>query len=276
MTTYTWTAAGWIDDATGAIVGTPNPGPGNTLLFPAEVAASAVLNPGNLSGGPVLPYGTIGIGAGANVDLGTFSSNDTSSYDHFATSRVVVGARATLSLIGSIEGLPATENMQAGTVSLAAGATLDLGGAPMDVSEVGPDKIDILHNNGGTFIAPTGAGDVPANDALQLGGPGFVQTSGFTQGESEVNNGQGATAINLGAIVQGSTAAALDELISNAAAGGTFAFRSADHAFSFTQGTGSATLGVNTSMLGSHVAMLGYTSGGVHDTLMISDKVVAA
>jgi hypothetical protein len=277
MTKYTWTSAGWANDGTGVIGGTPDPGTGNTLIFPAGAVADAVLSPGNMSnGGPVLPYGTIAIGAGSAVDLGTFSSFDTSSYDHFAVNTVFVGARAGLSLLGSIEGQPATENIQAGTVTLAAGATLDLGVVPQDISEVGPDEIDILHNNGGTFIAPTGASYQPAGTVLQLGGPGFVQTSGFTASESEVNNGLGHTTINLGDILQGSAASAIDLLINNAAAGGSFVFQSADHGFSFTQGSDAGTLGVDTATLGSHTALLGYTSGGVHDVLMITDKVVAA
>ena len=83
---------------------------------------------------------------------------------------------------------------------LAAGAKLVLGAVPVD----GPDKIGSLTNNGGMFIAPTGTSSVAANNLLQLGGPGFVQISGFTSGESQSNNGAGATTVNLGSLTQGS------------------------------------------------------------------------
>ena len=105
MTKYTWTDAGWVNNSTGAVGGTPNPGTGTVLMFPAGVTANAVLSPGNMaSGGPVVPYGSIVVGAGAAVDLGTFSSFDTSSYNHFAVGNLYVGAQASLSLLGSIEG----------------------------------------------------------------------------------------------------------------------------------------------------------------------------
>ena len=127
------------------------------------------------------------------------------------------------------------------------------------------DKIGSLTNNGGMFIAPTGTASVAANNLLQLGGPGFVQISGFTWANLKSNNGAGATAVNLGNLTQGSVAAAIDEMISNAPSGGTFHFTSSDGAFSFNQSTDA--LGVSTSALGCSTAMLSYTHGSVHDTL---------
>ena len=105
--------------------------------------------------------------------------------------------------------------------------------------------------------------------------PASCRPAGSPPASSEFNNGLGNTVVNLGNIAQGSVATAIEELINNAPAGGTFAFSSPDGAFTLTQGAGSATLGVDTSMLGSHTALLSYTSGSVHDTLTISDRVLS-
>ena len=107
MTQYTWNGKHWIDNGNGTVSNSPpGPGPGNTLVFAANTTSDVVLSPGNISGGPTEFYGKITLDAGMSAVLGTFSSNDTASYDHFAVSTVSLGARATLTLSGSIEGRP--------------------------------------------------------------------------------------------------------------------------------------------------------------------------
>jgi hypothetical protein len=205
------------------------------------------------------------VGVDATVNFPKPLADDEIDFFNFATNNLFIGAGANFTLQGNVEGYPTAFRMQAGNVFLANGATLDLFSRPFDG---GVDRITNLFNNGGDLIVPTG------NDVLQLGGPGFVQTSGFTSGESEIG-GPGAIA-NLGNIVQGSVAAAIDEIINNAPAGGTFGFLSPDNAFTLTQGSNSATLDVNTSALGTHAALLSYTAGNVHDSLTITDRIVPA
>ena len=195
------------------------------------------------------------------MDFGTLSGPDQINFDNFTVDNVFAGVGASVSLIGSIAGLPAAETMHAHNVFLAPGSTLNFGNLP---PVGGPDTIDNLYNSG-TLINAT-------NGNLQLGGPGFVQVGGFQPHESEF--GQGGAILTLGNIAQGSVVAAIDEIIDNAPAGGVFNFKSPGSAFTLTPGNGAATIGVNTAVLGAHTAMVGYTSGSVHDTLMITDGIV--
>jgi hypothetical protein len=86
--------------------------------------------------------------------------------------------------------------MAAGNVLLGPGSTLNLGEVPFG----GADAIGNLWNEGGTLIDSA---------SLQLGGPGFLQVSGFTPGETEVHAGINQW-INLGNVAQGSQPGFID------------------------------------------------------------------
>jgi hypothetical protein len=268
MTTFVWHGTLWFDASTNTVASLV-PGAGDTLFVPPGSTASNAFGPtGTEPNSSSAPYANIFVGVDATVNFAEPLADDEVSHLNFATNNLFIGAGSDFTLEGSIEGYPVAWHIQAGNVFLAKGATLDLFGPPVDSGFLGPDRITNLFNNGGDLIVPTG------NDVLQLGGPGFVQTSGFTSGESEIG-GQGAIA-NLGNIVQGGVAAAIDEMINNAPAGGTFGFLSPDNAFTLAQGSNSATLDVNTFALGTHAALLSYTAGNVHDMLTITDRIVPA
>jgi hypothetical protein len=92
--------------------------------------------------------------------------------------------------------------VSAGNVLIGRGATLTLNGIPNPLQpSTASDAFSNLWNEGGTL-------DINGVN-LQLGGPGFLQTGGFTPGETEVHSGINQW-IWLGNVTQGSTVAPLD------------------------------------------------------------------
>jgi hypothetical protein len=175
-------------------------------------------------------------------------------------------------------------SVTAGNVVLTQGSTLTLN----SVSQSGFDTISNIWNEGGALTLINQAN-------LHLGGPGFVQTGGFTSSETDVHDGTNQW-INLGNVAQGSHPAALDFDLQN----GT---NHAESGFLFAQGDGGFTptlpgpvnlgpnglynyttdehpagsLAVNTSQLGGHWEQLSYVgAGGVMATTGIWDNVVKA
>jgi hypothetical protein len=171
--------------------------------------------------------------------------------------------------------------MSAGKVLLGPGSTLTLGDEPFG----GVDAIGNLWNEGGTLV---NLGN------LRLGGPGFIQTGGFTTSETEIHAGINQW-INLGNVAQGSHPAALDFDLLNSTnhAQSGFLFAQGDGGFTPnipqtvnlgpagvynpTQEHTAGSLAVNTGTLGGHWEQLSYVgSGGVMATTGIWDNVVKA
>lgn len=273
MTVYTWTGSAWLDEDTGKTGG--EPGPADSIVLRAGITDDVVLGPAGSANPPQAGVASIVVDAHASADFGTFSSFDTVGYDNFNVGTMLIGGGARVALLGSIEDRPATETMHAGNVVVDAGATLDLGVAPVD----GADTIVSLTNDG-AVIAPR-PGD------LFLGGPGFVQQGLTTPGESFLHRGAGAM-IDLGVIRQGSSVPAielaLDSGFAHAVQGSFTAFGDGG----FTPGGFAATtlqphqtaatapnvggIAVNTATLGSHVEVVRFSAGYV---LTVTDRVVA-
>jgi hypothetical protein len=172
-------------------------------------------------------------------------------------------------------------NLSAGNVLIGPGATLDLVGNKL----VGDDAIHNLWNEGGT-LELNGAN-------LALGGPGFIQTSGITSHETEVNSGINQW-IFLGNVKQGSALTLDFNLLNGADRIETGSILSVGDGGFAPHTVGSVTLNsansrtgdqehsagsvsVNTSALGGHWEQLSYVgSNGVMATTGIWDNVVKA
>ena len=227
--------------------------------------------------GAVTNIGILGWLDPTSLAAGIIAINEPTK-DHLIAGNVVVGAGASLNLVGGSE----VEGLNATNVFLAPGSTLNLGDAPpVD----GADKIDNLFNSGTLINATTGN--------LQLGGPGFVQVGGFEPHESEFNNGQ-QDFINLGNVARGSSLAPVIEDIFNGATPNTpqiwadFATWS-DGGFSFSgfadntpanplSLSAAGSINVNTATLGHHVGLVSVEAhaGLPGYTLTVVDNVVPA
>ena len=264
----------WLDLTTNTEqIWSAGPGPTDTWLFTHDQ---------DVDGYPIFSrgesFGTLVLVPNVNVILSGFGG-DGNSYVGLAADKVIVGPGANFTMYGGLHGNELI-------IGPGATATFNEIPAPGPGGGVGSDFANLI-NSGTLSVGPQTANGGFAT-SLALGGPGFVQTTGFTSGESEVNDGAGHTVVSLGNIAQGTVLDAINEAITNAPVGGGFNFLlPGPHFTSFNIDTGSqqvplgpeqatATVTVNTAVLGSHVALLSYTAGGVHDTLVITDKIVAA
>ena len=160
----------WLDLTTNTEqIWSAGPGPTDTWLFTHDQ---------DVDGYPIFSrgesFGTLVLVPNVNVILSGFGG-DGNSYVGLAADKVIVGPGANFTMYGGLHGNELI-------IGPGATATFNEIPAPGPGGGVGSDFANLI-NSGTLSVGPQTANGGFAT-SLALGGPGFVQTTGFTSGES--------------------------------------------------------------------------------------------
>ena len=264
----------WLDLTTNTEqIWSAGPGPTDTWLFThdQDVDGYPIFSRGEL-------FGTLVLVPNVNVILSGFGG-DGNSYVGLAADKVIVGPGANFTMYGGLHGNELI-------IGPGATATFNEIPAPGPGGGVGSDFANLI-NSGTLSVGPQTANGGFAT-SLALGGPGFVQTTALRRASPRSTTAPAipsspsatshkalswmpSTKLSPTHQWEGVSTSFCPALTSPASTSIRAANRSPSGLNKQT-----ATVTVNTAVLGSHVALLSYTAGGVHDTLVITDKIVAA